>query len=471
MRKIGGVALLVVGIIVFVWGVLSATVLKPASVLSGATKADGAGIVATAPGVLDMGGNTVDVKVASESGSEVFVGFGYSDDVAAYAEGLRTQLITGFDDDALATTMSSGEADPIKVTDSDMWFSKETGEGKAEFSYTTTATGAESLIASTADGTIPTVELRWDVKGGQNNSVVLILIGVLASLVGALMLYLQWQDDRRAGAQRRERGEELSGRRDRAGAETSILPAFSEEAPEPGTREADVYNTGQALGAGILMESPRGERIRTRPLPVEDTVAGLVGEDSPAQRISEAMATANRERDELHEKQQKATGGAYGAGVIAASPQADEIRARELSEEDRVVLPEPEPEPEARTPEERAAYDSGILPVIRPGEWSAEQPEQPEAKPEQPAEQPEAKPEQPAEQPEAKPEQPAEQPEARTRRRPSHAAGETPGGYRTDQIPRIKARRAAEPEVEIDEATSKGWWSIWGGAGNGEEEK
>ncbi|MDK8656432.1 hypothetical protein [Actinotignum sanguinis] len=383
MKKNGGVGLALAGLAILVVGILLGTVWKPASSVSATVAPDGKGVLVTAPGVLDMGGTDVEVAVSGPAQDTISVGAGFSGDVLAYAEGVPGATITGMNDDAALTlTPSQGEADPGQVLASDMWFSKEEGKGKVEFTYTVTSPGAESLIMQTSSGALPQVELTWALPGGRNWSLPVSLLGLIVGLSGVALLMTATKDQRSFAAKVRAGQDERVSRAKRAADETTIMPAVPAAVGEAGGAGGTggaaqpvsdcaagdrVAVTGGALGAGILMESPRAQELRERPLDPADRIELI----APEEGVSEESVSEETPADEPAGEEPAAE------EPVTEEPAVDEPATDEPATEEPAVdepaaaepqaaLPGPDEEPGYRgsRAEWQAAADSGILPVI-----------------------------------------------------------------------------------------------------------
>ncbi|MDK6907351.1 hypothetical protein ACYATL_07665 [Actinotignum timonense] len=366
MKKNGGVGLALAGLAILVVGILLGTVWKPVSSVSATVAPEGKGVLVTAPGVLDMGGTDVDVSVSGPAQDTISVGAGFSGDVLAYAEGVPGATITGMNDDAALTlTTSQGEADPGKVLASDMWFSKEEAKGKVEFTYTVTSPGAESLIMQTSSGALPQVELTWALPGGRNWSLPVSLLGLIVGIIGVVLLMTATKDQRTFAAKVRAGKDERVSRAKRAADETTIMPAVS--AGIGGAAGADgagdrVTATGGALGAGILMESPRAQELRERPLDPADRIELAVLEEEVGAEQGAADEAAPEESPAEEPELTQPT------EAETEKPAVEEAPAEEPAvEEPAATLPGPDEEPGYRgsRAEWQAAADSGILPAIR----------------------------------------------------------------------------------------------------------
>lgn len=360
MKKNGGVGLALAGLAILVVGILLGTVWKPVSSVSATVAPEGKGVLVTAPGVLDMGGTDVDVSVSGPAQDTISMGAGFSGDVLAYAEGVPGATITGMNDDAALTlTTSQGEADPGKVLASDMWFSKEEAKGKVEFTYTVTSPGAESLIMQTSSGALPQVELTWALPGGRNWSLPVSLLGLIVGIIGVVLLMTATKDQRSFAAKVRAGKDERVSRAKRAADETTIMPAVSAGIGGAAGQSAAgdrVTATGGALGAGILMESPRAQELRERPLDPADRIELAV----PEEGVSEEKPEEDPEGTVAEESVPEET--------PAEEPEAEEPATEETEiEEPAATLPGPDDEPGYRgsRAEWQAAADSGILPAIR----------------------------------------------------------------------------------------------------------
>ncbi|MDY5155266.1 hypothetical protein [Actinotignum urinale] len=296
MKKFGGTALIAVGFIALVIGLLLGTVFKSSLSASGSTTANGKGVVITQPGALEMGGTHVRISVTAPSSEKIIVATGYGDDVTNYAKGLRTQVITGKKDDELVTKIQDGEAKPQHLDTSDMWFNVEKDAGKIDFSYDVKSSGNESIIATTESGAIPTVKLTWTSTSTRTMPV---LVGVLGLILTAIGFYMNRRQNHEtnhvmAKLKDREAGARTKARRAaRAAEETSVLPKVKD--PVDVSREEQKELTLNTLGAGILPVSPRAEELRERPLQDKDRI--VLENPESEEETSDAQEETNEPAD------------------------------------------------------------------------------------------------------------------------------------------------------------------------------
>lgn len=318
MRKIVGAALATCGLIVVLTAIALATVWKPSGIVTAQVN-PGAELVRTAPGVLELVDTTVTITATDSADADITLAFGTAVDTGLWAEGLDYVTITGLTD---WETLSVAKPDPVDVPSetpspaetatavetpaaeqppvaeapveevpaeevpaeatpapeevtiadilavSDMWTKVEQGTGSVELTYTVDAPGITSLIATSSDGSAPAITLSW--QGESDTSMVLpiALLGVVLAAAGALLIISQIQRDKTEAANREVRQQKLARRASRAAAETSVLTKFDGDITDT-SRHVQMAATGRALGAGIIVGSPRAEELRGRDLPEE----------------------------------------------------------------------------------------------------------------------------------------------------------------------------------------------------------
>ena len=458
MRRTAGIALAALGLIVAVVGIIIGVVDKTESTATAVAEGGSAPYVYTAPGVLELGAETVKVKVAGSGNASVTLAFGTSDDVESWVKGLPATKITGLTNwKTLKTEKAKGgnaKGAPT-LADSDMWIEKKTEKGAVEEQYRIDENnaGSISLIATSSDGKAPTVSLTWDRNLKPFNNIPIVVVGLLMALVGAALLALDHQDRLQKAEREAIRERKLARRAARANAETTVLskasdaerdedlesgkptvpmapvdggpgpnpsadrgassgpgavpavgapagadadatptealaahdvrqsrrhaapdrstadgPAVAGAAPSgpaPGglpPREAPVHgaaspngprpNGGQASGAqpqGLPQADAAAPEIAQimsgQAIPPRTSVPGL-GSDTQEIDLGAlaqggfATPPAGQPHETPRNEQANATGRTLGAGIIAGSPRADELRGRELSAEDRIVIPE-----------------------------------------------------------------------------------------------------------------------------------
>ena len=459
-RRTVGIALAALGLIVAVVGIIIGVVDKTESTATAVAEGGSAPYVYTAPGVLELGAETVKVKVTGSGNANVTLAFGASDDVESWVKGLPAAKITGLTNwKTLKTEKAKGgnaKGAPT-LADSDMWIEKKTEKGAVEEQYRIdeNSAGSISLIATSSDGKAPTVSLTWDRNLKPFNNIPIVVIGLLMALIGAALLALDHRDRLQKAEREAIRERKLARRAARANAETTVLgktadPQRNEDlesgkptapiapvsggprqnasagvgggASDPGTApaagalaaggDADATPTealavhdvrqsrrhaapdrstadGPAV-AGAAPSGPAPSGLPPREAPVHGAASpngprpnggqasgaqpqGLPQADAAAPEIAQIMSgqaipprtgvpglgSDTQEIDlgavaqggvptspagQTHETprsvQANATGRTLGAGIIAGSPRADELRGRELSAEDRIVIPE-----------------------------------------------------------------------------------------------------------------------------------
>ncbi len=315
MRRIASTALATFGIIAVAIGIGFMTFWAPDGNVRATAKAPDAAFVKTEAGVIDLIGEDVSISLEAPDDSEVIVAFGNSDDIDAWADGLNVASVSGLSDwdtlkveapgtaveetptpeatvtaeatpapeatatDDAAASEEFDEVDPGLLAESDMWIQVEQGKKKVDLSYRVADPGAISLLATTTTGKAPTLTLSWQHETNNGLAVPLIAIGVLVTMIGVLLFALDIQESRRRAARRAEREAKFARRAERASATTSVLSQSAlnaliaeKETIAEAPREAQAEGTAQAFGAGIVPMSTRSEEFRNRKLSQEDRI-------------------------------------------------------------------------------------------------------------------------------------------------------------------------------------------------------
>ncbi|MDO5722900.1 MAG: hypothetical protein Q4P33_00655 [Flaviflexus sp.] len=363
MRRLIGAVLLIVGAAIFILGIGSASWWKPPTEIEATTHSTStAGIIATEPGVLELVDNEVEVT-ASAPGTRV-------DMVVARTERARLWLgqtpyvsVTGLEDwETLKTEDPAEPAKPaepeesedpenteesdeaLELEGSDLFIPENffTGEDHADVTLSVPE-GDFSLIAVSADGTTPSLTLTWHRQVETPLTMPLIISGIILAAAGAA-LFMYDSQSRRASTRRQDRSDMWVA--------DAKIPTDRAEA------------TGRAYGAAIIPASPRATELRGRELAEEDRIiitpptGGLMAEDGEAES-AERADELGEQPDEVGENADRAeaTGRAYGAAIIPASPRATELRGRELAEEDRIIIPAEDEADESRAADDVEAAD------------------------------------------------------------------------------------------------------------------
>ncbi|MDO4887470.1 MAG: hypothetical protein Q3979_02005 [Actinomycetaceae bacterium] len=273
MRRIAGIALCIVGLIVALVGIAFSVFGNSDSQATAVAKGGSAPYIYTAPGVLDAVDSKVVVKVSGSKNADITVAYGASGDVASWAEGLKATRITGLKDwKTLNTVDVDGDAEQTpSLAGSDMWIETRTGKGTIDVDkpYEVNKEGSIALIATSSDGKAPDITLTWQRGSNAPNMFPVILIGVLMAIVGAALIVLNMQENRQRAERLAIRERKEARRAARASAETTVLSAQDTDLTGS-SRNVQTVATGSALGAGILMSSPNSDELRERSLSDQD---------------------------------------------------------------------------------------------------------------------------------------------------------------------------------------------------------
>ncbi|QOQ39232.1 hypothetical protein [Trueperella pecoris] len=287
MKRIGGLLLVILGLAVAAFGIFQAVTAEDSTVVTVTVPGGDSQFIYTAPGVLALVNDSVDVKLTASEGSVQWA-VASTKDVEAYVGEAPALKVTGLTSwEEFATEVLPGTADGRKAIDdavanssfdltaSDMWLDAGAGEGSVETTLTADHAVEQSLIATTSKGVAPTLTLSWQHSRTVANPMPIIAIGVLLILISALMLLSARQEAALskgiAGAYRE--------RRERSEAQTSIFPKVGE-------REDVEMSTRSAYGASILPAANLD--LRNRELSEEDRVVLPVEEATDLAKTTEA---------------------------------------------------------------------------------------------------------------------------------------------------------------------------------------
>ncbi|MFH5824062.1 hypothetical protein [Georgenia sp. AZ-5] len=292
-RRIISVALIVLGALAIALAIASATVWRPTDTVTlTLPERPSTAVVVSDAGVLDAVGSEVTVEATADDGQPVTLAVGRTADVDAWVRDAPHTRITGLASWQELTVEPAGEeADTAEAgvpdpAGSDLWVAEQSGTGSAELSWEDRE-GRWSLVAAT-DGTAPApqVSLTWPVEVRTPWLVPGLVVGAVLLLAGLTLLavdLLARRELRRrqeatavervtetptatglSRRQLRERSRDTG--RDRRGTTTGEIPvatgATAARAGETDAAGPGVAAAGQARGAGIVPASPRAEELR-----------------------------------------------------------------------------------------------------------------------------------------------------------------------------------------------------------------
>lgn len=295
MRRIAGLALSALGIIVLLVGLVTGMVAKSNDTKTASVTPESTAYVYTTSGVLDLVNSTVTVKAKGAADADITVAFGAPADVEQWAAGLSVTKVTGLKDwGTLASEDSAGETTAPALADSDMWVATKSAKGSIEEKYTVTSHGTIALIATSSDGKAPEIELSWATPN-KSNLVPIIVIGLLMLFIGGALVVLERQDRQSITARTEARKRIIERRAARAKAATETL-SVSDIAG--GSREAQIGLTAGALGAGILPSALRPEEFRSRELSEADRIVLSDDNEAPTPAVLTSFVTPDGSKDE-----------------------------------------------------------------------------------------------------------------------------------------------------------------------------
>lgn len=237
--------------------------------------------VITAPGVLELVDEVVEVKATADSGV-VEMALADSTEAESWLGDSPALEVTGLTDwETLETTRIDGEGEAAPIGGSVLWIEEVSGEGEVSLDLKI-PTGNFAVIATTEDGTAPAISLTWQREVAAPWWMIPGII--LGTILMALGIYLFNEDNKRRVKERRrhEREERRAERRARlSGQDTTVLPRVETDEPiDPADRDAVATSTNTAYGASIIPASSRATELREAELADEDRVIIPGSEDS-----------------------------------------------------------------------------------------------------------------------------------------------------------------------------------------------
>ncbi|MFP7696906.1 hypothetical protein [Trueperella sp. LYQ143] len=307
MKRIGGIVLVIVGLIIAITGVVRAAMDSDSTTVSVSVPADKHQFVYTAPGVLSLVDSQVTIRLQADSG-QIQWGLGSTPNVQAFVLDASAYEVTGLSswsqvrgtqipgtDSGREAVSAAAANDTFSLANSDMWTKHGTGDRDVTVTLEPNQGVAQSFIATTTAGSAPQMELTWQRKLTEKTSPFpFVIVGVLLALIGALTVLSDWQQ-RAVQKRREENAARKEAAAERQFEETSVIPKINDSSSAGDTS------------------------------PTEET--SPTGEEIPA---SEAT-------DELRDVVKEMTGSGYGAVLMPA--RIGEYRDRELAEADRIILP------------------------------------------------------------------------------------------------------------------------------------
>jgi hypothetical protein len=185
LRVLAGL-LCAAGLLLLVAGLLRATVLAPSPTTVGRVSGvQGAPLVATAAGALDLDGSTVRIEVRAGADRPVFLGIGRADDVEAYLGGAARSELVGIEDGRAAVRQRQGEPAAPDPRGVDVWAAGAQGRGTVALTWPD-APGRWRAVATT-DGSRPPeqVTFTWDRAERPSGARPLLVAAALLLLTGS----------------------------------------------------------------------------------------------------------------------------------------------------------------------------------------------------------------------------------------------------------------------------------------------
>lgn len=319
MKRLLAVLLLIGGIASIVAGIGSATWWKPSEeVHATAVSENESGVIMTAPGVLELvnddvqvsavaEGHTVDVIVAPTQSVTEWLG------ERPYAE---VTGLTDWENLAVEERNADGEASVVDIAGSDVFnLDNYISKPNRVSLFFTVPEGDWTILAQTPDGVTPTLEMTWTRSVETPYVWWFVVPGLIAALLGGyLFLNSRWE---KPGSSKSLKKSKKKG--------------ASEEPETELTRDKAASSTGGALGAGIVPASPRADEFRNAELDPADRIVLPVDDEN----VDTDDQTDDGEVDETPDHAGTETEGADSEAEESAP--ADEAETEDEGEPDTPV--------------------------------------------------------------------------------------------------------------------------------------
>ncbi|MDP9806763.1 hypothetical protein J2S70_001345 [Trueperella bonasi] len=281
MKRIAGLLLGAIGIACAVFGIVRGATAEDTTVVEVTIPGGQAQMMYTAPGVLHLVDDTVDVTLSAPEG-KIHWGLGATQDVEDFIGESAAIKVTGLSDwqtpayeelpgtpEGIEPIAEAAAQESWGIEHMDLWFESGTGEQSVELPLEPDQSIQLSLIVSTTTGKAPDMTLAWEHSLPGANARQIVVIGLLIALIGLLL----WIGSRQETSLNRKIAAKRHERRERQEAQTTVMQKIER------SRDEAKRTTGGALGAGIMPGV--NESLRDRALQDSDRIVlPAIEEDS-----------------------------------------------------------------------------------------------------------------------------------------------------------------------------------------------
>lgn len=265
MRRLIGIVILCLGVLLAGLGIMTRTVWKPAEYVQVKTTEIKSAVVYLPYNVRDMIDTPVKVEFSSQKNAKIFVAGASSADAQAWITGVKVAKISGMQSwkELRVENHETGNAPTLGPLDT--WVVSTTGTGKVEITGNALkAFQNYDLLAASENGTPLQVEINWK----NNSDTPFFLPGVILGSIFAILGVLVLIDDRsrrRRAAKRAARAERRRQRLMQLENQTSLIPKVTAADLE----KADEYEADSSVNSGQIKTSAKRvsltEQVRMRP--------------------------------------------------------------------------------------------------------------------------------------------------------------------------------------------------------------
>lgn len=342
-------ALLALGIIMAVVGIVFSTVARPSPEVKANLDSPDVPYIMTHEGVLDLFESDATITATADDDSPVVIAVGRSTDISAWLDGAAYAEIVGLSSwTELKTNEESATSDDTKPgspATSDMWVRTETGTGSVSLTQPHGSTDMSVIIASDGENPAPNVSITWQRSVSIAWAITLLAVGVVLALLGLTLAWQFHRSSKNRDPERRKRELEAQRRPDTPVKETIEATAGGKTVKFPSRRALrEARERGEAE---IIIE---GRKFDTGLIPVVEKVRDVDEAELPGD-----------------------TGDALADEPSSEDAQADETQASDAqSPEDRVDEPELEPDLDDDDAPVETDGDAAVEDVSDTAEVSAE---------------------------------------------------------------------------------------------------
>lgn len=224
MRRLIGIVILCLGVLLASLGIMTRTVWKPTDYVQVKTAEIKSAVVYLPHNVRDMIDTPVKVKLSSQENAKIFVAGAPSTDVQSWIAGAKVAKISGLQSWKELRVENQGSGNPPALGPLDTWIVSTTGTGKVEISGNDLkAFQNYDLLAASENGAPLQIEIDWKNNSGTPFFLPGLILGIIFAILGILVL-IDDRSRRRKAAKRAARAERRRQRLMQLENQTTLIP-------------------------------------------------------------------------------------------------------------------------------------------------------------------------------------------------------------------------------------------------------